>query len=153
MPFTISVGHAQRDGRRYVTEVHSDGQGEYARPTYLAAEGTDYTAVATAREVRLIESLGQQEARDAVDEQRVPSTRFATIDEILAEVRARYLQSVGEETCRIAKWVVERLNDSTINTTQCQDAWGVSSGGWNAINGRMDTFAAAIDSVDTAVGE
>ncbi len=36
---THTVGHAQQDGRRYVTEAHTDGTGEVYRVEYLAAVG------------------------------------------------------------------------------------------------------------------
>lgn len=154
MAHSITVGHAQKDGRRYVLEVHTDGQGEFARLEYLAAPGTDYEAVATAREPVLIEGLAEQEARDTVDQGRQPNSRFEPPSELLIKVRTRYLVSVGEETCRIARWVVDRLNDGSITVVQMRAAFGgISANEWNAINGRMDTFAASITSIDSAVGE
>jgi len=153
MPFSISVGHSQKDGRRYVLEIHTDAQGEFSRLEYLAAVGTDYNAVAAAREPVLIASLAEAEARETLDGGRQPSPRFQTVSDFLLKVRARYLASKGEETCRIARWIVDRLNDGSVTVVQIRAAFGVSAAGWNAINGRMDTFAAALDSVNAAVGE
>jgi hypothetical protein len=153
MPFQISIGHSQKDGRRYVLEVHTDAQGEFSRLEYLAAIGTDYDAVASAREPVLIASLAEAEARETLDGGRQPSPRFQSVAEFLIKVRERYRVSVGEETCRIARWVVDRLNDGSVTVPQMRSAFGVSAAGWNSINGRMDTFAAAIDSVNAAAGE
>ena len=153
MPFSITVGHAQKDGRRYVVEVHTDAQGEFSRVEYLAPIGADYNAIATAREPVLITSLADQEARSAVDENRQGSTRFQTAPEMLARIRGRYLQSVGEETCQIARWFVARLSEGWITNAQCQTAFGVNPAGWSGINGRIDTFANSITSVESAVGE
>ena len=56
-----AVGHAQRDGRRYVTETHVDSEGVTHAFEYLAAQGTDYVAVRNARAAALAEQLAQQE--------------------------------------------------------------------------------------------
>lgn len=155
MPFSITVGHAQLDQRRYVLEVHSDAQGEFSRIEYLAADGADHNAIATARNAALLISFAKQEARDTLDQNlQANSPRFQTEDQLLLEVRARYLPSKGEETCRIAKWIVDRLNDGSVTVVQMRTAWGgIAPNVWSAINGRMDTFANAIVSVDNAVGE
>lgn len=154
MPFTVTIGHAQKDGRKYVEEVHSDGVGEFSRQEYLAVDGADTNAIATARNAALLISFAEQEARDVVDQNLQANPRFQTEDELLLKVRTRYLPSKGEETCRIAKWIVDRLNDGSVTVVQMRTAWGgIPTNTWNSINGRMDTYAAAIVSVDNAVGE
>ena len=60
---THSVGHAQQDGRRNVTEDHTDGVGEVHRAEYLAAVGTDYAAVRNARALVIAEQLAEAEAK------------------------------------------------------------------------------------------
>ena len=153
MALLISIGHAQKDGRRFVIEAHSDAVGEFARIQYLAEDNADTNAIATARHASLLASSAEQEARNTVDQGLQPNPRFQTEDELLVKVRARYLPSKGEETCIISKWIVDRLNDGSISVPQMRTVFGVSAAGWNAINGRMDVFAAAIDSVSAAVGE
>jgi hypothetical protein len=154
VPFTIQVGHAQRDGRKFVLEVHSDAQGEHSRIEYLADPLADFNAIATAREPVLISGLAEQEARATVDLNLQPNPRFQTEDGLLLKVRQRYLASKGEETCRIARWIVDRLNDASVTVVQMRTAWGgIPTNQWNAINGRMDTFANAITAADAAVGE
>lgn len=154
MPFTVQPGHLQVDGRRYVLEIHTDVQGEYARIDYLAEGNADFNAIATAREPVLIAGLAAQEARDTVDNRLPPTPRFQTVDAMLLKVRQRYLTSKGEETCRIARWIVDRLNDGSVTVVQMRTAFGgIPTNTWNSINGRMDTFGNAITSVDSAVGE
>lgn len=55
------VGHAQRDGRRYVTETHVDSEGSTHTFEYLAAQNADYAAVRDARATTLADWLAQQE--------------------------------------------------------------------------------------------
>ncbi len=157
MAITVSVvpdAHTQRNGRRYVTEIYEDGIGEVTRRTYLAPVGADYNQIANDRIPQVQASFEVSEKDEHLAQDLQPTNlRFQTVPDLLLKVRADYLNSTGEETCRIAKWIVDRLDDATINTSQCQTAWGVSPAEWNTINGTMDTFAAAIVSVDAAVGE
>jgi len=153
MSFVVQVGHAQVDGRKFVLEVHTDIQGEFARIEYLADPAADFNMIAAAREAVLRAWLADQEAQETVDNDLQPNPRFQMENELLAKVRVRYFASTGEQTCRIARWIVNRLNDGSVTVVQRRTAFNVSAGQWNAINGRMDTFAVAIGSVDTAVGE
>lgn len=59
---THSIGHEQADGRRYVTEQHTDSQGVVYVVEYLAAVGTDYVAVRDARAVVIADQLAEAEA-------------------------------------------------------------------------------------------
>lgn len=64
MPITASthtVGHPQVDGRRYVTEQHTDSAGGVHVVEYLAAVGTDYAAVRDARAAQISEALAETE--------------------------------------------------------------------------------------------
>lgn len=157
MAITVTVvpdAHTQRDGRRYVTEIFEDGIGEVTRRTYLAPVGADTTALANARIPQVQESFEVQEKNEHLEQDKQPtSLRFQTVPDLLLKIRQDYLESTGEETCRIAKWIVDRLDDATITVPQCQTAWGASPAEWSAINGTMDTYAAAIVSVESAVGE
>lgn len=65
MPIVSSthvVGQAQVDGRRYVTESHTDGTGAVRQVEYLAAVGTDYAAVRDARALVIADQLADEEA-------------------------------------------------------------------------------------------
>lgn len=61
---SYTVGHAQRDGRRYVTERHTDDDGGVYEVEYLAPDGTDYQAVMQARATAITEQLAAQLAEE-----------------------------------------------------------------------------------------
>lgn len=153
MPWTIQLGTPQKDGKQFVTERHSDALGEFAVVEYRADTKTDYEATAAKRHPQLLADYAKDEARSIVDQGLRPTPRFQTVPELLLKVRERYRSSTQDETCVIARWIVQRLGDGSIATSQCATAWGVNAGGWNAINGRMDGYMAALDAVLVAKGE
>lgn len=57
-----TVGHPQVDGRRYVTESHTDDAGGVHPVEYLAAVNADYVALRDARAVQINEQLAEAEA-------------------------------------------------------------------------------------------
>lgn len=59
---TFSIGHAQIDGRKHVTEQHTDHMGGVHTAEYLASVGTDYVAVAAARAPQIEAQLAEAEA-------------------------------------------------------------------------------------------
>lgn len=59
---THSVGHAQMDGRRYVTEAHTDSAGGVHVREYLAPTGANYTTIRNAYAVLLEQWLADAEA-------------------------------------------------------------------------------------------
>ncbi len=70
MPIVSSthiVGHAQVDGRRYVTEQHTDDLGAVQVYEYLAPDGADYTAIRTARASAISQQLAEAEAQALID--------------------------------------------------------------------------------------
>ena len=60
---THTVGHPQVDGRRYVTESHTDDAGVVHSVEYLAAVNADYVAIRDARAVQINEQLAEAEAQ------------------------------------------------------------------------------------------
>lgn len=153
MPFTVTPGHLQADGRRWVEEVFFDAFGNFYENRYLGPGNADYNAIAAAKEADLIRQFSEVEARSDVDSNFLPTGRFQTVGEELLKIRERYLKSTGIETCRIARWIVDRLNDGSVTVVQMRTAFNVTPAQWNSINGRMDNFSASLTSVENAVGE
>lgn len=60
---THTASHAQVDGRRYVTEQHTDDLGAVVVVEYLAAADADYVAIRTARAAQINEALAEAEAQ------------------------------------------------------------------------------------------
>lgn len=153
MPFTVTIGHLQRGGRRWIDEVFFDARGNFYENRYLIADGSDYNAISAAKEPDLIRQFANSEALNDVEGNFKPTGRFQTVPEELLKIKERYSKSNGIETCRIARWVVNRLNDGSVTVVQMRTAFGVTPAQWNSINGRMDTFANSLTSIETAVGE
>lgn len=55
--------HAQRDGRRYVTELHTDSTGEVHRVDYGPVHEVDYEAIMIERAALLSAQLADAEAQ------------------------------------------------------------------------------------------
>lgn len=153
MPFTVTVGHAQRDGRRYVLEVHTDGQGEFARVTYLAPVGADHDAIATAREPVLLASAAEQEAESAIEDNVMPALRFQNATQFVARVRAFYRDHNADALARVAVWMRNRIQAGDITEAQFQSAFGFDAGQWSTFKTQMQSLAAAYDEVNAATGE
>ena len=149
----MTVEHLQRDGRRYVQEVFSDAFGVYFENRYLARDGADFNAISAAKERDLIRQFADSEPLQDVENNSPPTARFQTVDEELLKIRERYLESTGVETCKIARWIVDRLNDASVTVVQMRTAFKATPAQWNSINGRMDTFANSLTSVENSVGE
>ena len=63
---THSVGHQQADGRRYVTEQHTDDIGAVIVVEYLAADGADYVTARDARASAMNTALAEREATELI---------------------------------------------------------------------------------------
>lgn len=61
---THTVGQAQADGRRYVTEQHTDDLGAVLLVEYLAAQDADYVAIRTARATQISDQMAEEEATE-----------------------------------------------------------------------------------------
>lgn len=59
---THAVGHAQNDGRRYVTEAHTDSNGGVHVREYLASSGANYTTIRNTYAAMLEQWLAEAEA-------------------------------------------------------------------------------------------
>lgn len=58
--------HTQTDGRRYVSETHTDSTGVVHTLSYLAEPGADYAAILAAHAAQLSESLAAQEYEEVL---------------------------------------------------------------------------------------
>jgi len=154
MPFTVTPdGHAQADGRRYVTEVHSDGVGEFARLEYLAAVGADTNAIATARNAVLLVSAADNEAEQAIEADAMPALRFQNATQFVARVREFYRDRDKEALALVAVWLRNRIAAGDLTETQVQNAFGFTTPQWNTFKTKMQSLANAYDEVNAAVGE
>ena len=153
MPFTISVGHAQKDGRKFVLEVHSDAQGEFARIEYLAEDGVDYNAIATARNVMLLASAAEQEFQTAIDDDIMPVLRFQNASALATRMREAFRNRNREPLVQLARWIVNRITAGDMTDTQVRNAFGLTAPQYNVLKNRMTTLRDALNAVEGAAGE
>jgi len=152
MPYTIKIGHYQRDNSRWIIETHTDGQGEFATARYLGRDGWDYDAIATARNIKLLESSADNEAEQAVEADAMPAMRFQNATQFVDRVRAMYLERDGEALARVAVWMRNRIQAADITEAQFQTAFGMDAGQWTTFKTTMQGLAGAYDEVNSAAG-
>jgi len=150
---TYTLGTPQANGMVYVTEVHTWDSGlaqqqvEYGPvPT-----GLDFQGIADARALVLMQSKRDNEARDNIDNNKY-TLLYQTETQQLEYFRELYIASVGFETCRFARWCIDRLDDNSFSVTAIRTVFGMSNPDWNSFNGVMDVYAAAYTSVISANG-
>jgi hypothetical protein len=59
---SFSLGPVQKDGRRYVSERHTDSTGEVHAVEYLASNGAGHAAIMAARALEISDALADDEA-------------------------------------------------------------------------------------------
>ena len=150
---TYTLGTPQADGTVYVTEVHTWDSGlaqqlvEYGPvPT-----GLDFQSIANARALVLMQSRRDNEARDNIEQDKY-TLLYNTETQQLEYFRELYIASVGFDTCRYARWCINRLDGNSFSVTAIRAVFGMSPPEWNSFNGVMDVYAAAYDSVNGANG-
>lgn len=127
----IAADHAQRDGRRWVTERHLDNAGAERLVTYLAEAGADTAAPMTARAAQIAVDIAADEIARNVDEiasrgsLAVLSFIYSTEAENIAAVREAYRTAVDRHALMIADYL-SKLSDpqlrSAFGLTQAQAA-------------------------------
>lgn len=130
MPITSSVlstGHAQRDGRRYVREIHTDHLGVQHVVEYLWDGVSDQNATMAARAVRIAEALAAAEyaERVSVDGWDGPLAH-QTGAQFADKLRAEYRISSRERVCYLAWWLQRRINEGTFTDAQVRNAFGMT---------------------------
>lgn len=63
---TYKIGHAQIDGRHYVSEVHTDQDGVEYPLEYLAEDNADFEAIMAARAESISQSLADEEFNQTI---------------------------------------------------------------------------------------
>jgi hypothetical protein len=138
----------QADGRRYVRETHTLTVGSPFLVDYLAAAGTNYTTVMNGRVAGINEQLAQAEYMLCV-EGNTFTTSQQTATELAARFRAEYLNASRERVCRMAYWLIERINAGSFTDTQARTAFGLATTPWNTLKStrltpQHDAWAAVI---------
>jgi hypothetical protein len=150
---THVVGPAQRDGRVYVTETHTDNVGLFYIITYLIAAGADYVAIRTARAAVLATQIADDEydARVAVD--GWSPLEYQTASQFAARLRAAYRVASDLECARLATWIMNRIDAGEFTETQVQNAFGLTLAQWTTLKAKLIALRSNYNAVQAAQGE
>lgn len=148
-----TLGTPQVNGQVYVTEIHTWDSG---LPPTIVEYGPvpvtlDFQGIADARALVIMQSRKEAEAQDNLDNDKYILV-YNTQTEMLAYLRDVYLQTTGWDTCKLARWITNRLTASAFPISSIRAVWGLNQSQWNSFNGVLDTYAAAYDSVNSARG-
>lgn len=77
----------------------------------------------------------------------------ATKAQLLAAFRARYRDSAGEMTVRLADWVIARLEVGDVTDAEMAAAFGINAGQWTAAKARLKSHSNNRRAVLSARGE
>jgi len=149
--FTLEA--AQKDGRRFCTERHTDNLGVVHFAVYLSAVGADNNAIMLARVSGIDQALVDGDVQRILDIDAAPVLRYVTAAQLGSYVREQYRQRAGTELARVAKWIVNRINEGTWTATQVRNFFGLTQTQWNTLKTKMDNLISALNQVDAAVGE
>jgi hypothetical protein len=131
MPIVSSVlttESAQRDGRHWIEERHTDQVGVVYPIRYLADAGLDTNAVMTARAVQIGNDLATAEAN--ADLERIKAngslatvtTVYAALSDVRAALRSAYLTATRTDAIMIGDFL------STLTDAQLQTLFGLTAG-------------------------
>ena len=79
--------------------------------------------------------------------------KHATLAQLGAAFRERFKASEGVETARLAKWLLERIQDGTFTETQVRTFFGLTALQWNTLKSKLGTLRDKYADVLAARGE
>ena len=79
--------------------------------------------------------------------------KHATLAQLGAAFRERFKASEGVETARLAKWLLERIQDGTFTETQVRTFFGLNLTQWNTLKTKIATLRDKYADVLAARGE
>lgn len=130
----IVDGHAQADGRRYVTEQHTDVTGRVHTSLYLAPLGwtaTEMDARLATTAAQLDASLANDEAQQAVTTDTMPALAYQTGVEFAARFWAHarnVFDSDKTEWSRLMWWLTNRLVAGDISDAAARNTFNAEFG-------------------------
>lgn len=151
---TVTVGHSQIDGRKYVTEKHTDGLGIVHQAEYLAAGTVNHTSIMAARASSIAASQKAAELDHAVF--KAPWNyvlQESTAAELSAYARALYKISRNEGLAKIAVRILEWIVNGRFTDAQIRTDFVLTSAQWTTLKAKMQTLVNNHVAVTGSVGE
>jgi hypothetical protein len=148
-----TTGHAQRDGRRYVREVHTDHLGTEYVFEYLKDDATDANAVLAGRASRLAVVLAEREYRDRIEEDAWSALQHQTGAQFADRFRGEYRSSVRARCAYMAWWIIRRLAAGDFTDAAVRNSFGMTVTQYNTMKARWQALHDNWDAVIAAQGE
>ena len=149
----VEVGHAQRDGRRYAIERHTDHLGTAHLFEYLAAIDADHNAIMLARVPKIEAHLAAVEYHMHVSTDGWTPLEHQTGSEFAARLRGEYRDSTRERVCYLAWWLIRRINSGDLTDAAVRNAFGMTVQQYSAFKTRATAMHDHWQAVLDAVGE
>ena len=142
-------GQAQRDGRTYCREQHTDNIGRVHVREYLSAVGADNAAILAAFAITLATILQLREQQNNLNQSSIAQWTFDynTVAQMGTALRAAYLIATGIRAAQLAIFVTQATN------LQIQNAFGVTSAQATNIQARAQTIVDRYNATLAVVGE
>lgn len=70
-----------------------------------------------------------------------------------ARLRARYKSADKAEACRLAAWILDRIDAGDFTELQVRTAFGLTAGQWTTLKAKLTTQRTHHNAVQAAVGE
>lgn len=123
-----TVAPAQKDGRSWVHEVHTDNIGLTYVADYLAAVGANYDAIMSARATALALQIEIAEyvTKIAADASPLPF-QYQTAAQFAAKFRIDYQSAIGFSVAYLAYWIINRISAGDFTDAQVQAVFGLTT--------------------------
>jgi hypothetical protein len=78
--------------------------------------------------------------------------RYATLAQLGDRFRELYRKSRGRQTYRLAKWMVDRIDDGTVTVAQIRSFFNLNQTEWNALKAEWDQLKAIYETMESKTG-
>lgn len=78
---------------------------------------------------------------------------YQTPAQFAARLRQRYRNSSRDESCRLAGWMLDKLEAGDVTDAQLRAVFGLTVTQWNALKSKFLTMRTNYDSTQAAAGE
>ena len=149
--FTLS---AQRDGRVWVNETHTDHLGNTYPFQWIALANADHAGICSARAPKIGAALAEAEFLEALGADGWKPLDHQNAAQFAARFRARFKDSSRVECAKMGKWILDRIDGGNFTDAQVRNAFGLTATQWNTLKtNKLTPQRAAYNAVLAAIGE
>lgn len=146
---------AQKDGRRYITERHTDHVGGTYEVRYIALAAADVNATMTARVATIEAELAENEIRKNLDNAVsdgsfvAPTTVHCTVAQIRARLRELYQTPSGWKAVCLGRYI----NSLGLTDQQLSSLFGVNGAQLTALKTKLANATTRFNQVTSEAGQ